>query len=195
MCRPDPVRNARQRTLKTQNPKLKTQNLRLFVVFAWVTLGCLSRAAFAQYSVQLDLTEQKAYLLYHERSVMESPICSGRPGHLTPTGTFHITNKDLNHVSSIYGRIVDHWKRTVVADADVECPHRPARGLSMLRCATYGVRTWNRLACRISPRLSRVPRMRSNAGTKRHCFLPGRLCWHPGDRVWIHTAQPPVPGQ
>jgi len=122
MCRPDPVRNVRQRALKTQNPKLQTQNLRLFVVFAWVTLGCLPRAAFAQYSVQLDLTEQKAYLLYHDRSVMESPICSGRPGHLTPTGTFHITNKDLNHVSSIYGRIVDHWKRTVVADADVDMP-------------------------------------------------------------------------
>jgi len=122
MCRPDPVRNARQRTLKTQNPKLQTQNLRFFVVFAWVTLGCLSQVAFAQYSVQLDLTEQKAYLLYHDRSVMESPICSGRPGHLTPTGTFQITNKDLNHVSSIYGRIVDRWKRTVVADADVDMP-------------------------------------------------------------------------
>ena len=76
----------------------------------------------AQYSVELDLTEQKAYLLYHERSVMESPICSGRPGHLTPTGTFHVTDKDLNHVSSIYGRIVDRWKRTVVADADVDMP-------------------------------------------------------------------------
>src|SRR5260370_18994092 len=106
MCRPDPVRNAHQRIRKTQNPKLQTQNLRLFV-FAWVILGCLSRVTSAQYAVQLDLTEQKAYLLYHDRSVMESPICSGRPGHLTPTGTFHIPNKDLNPVSSMYGRIVD----------------------------------------------------------------------------------------
>src|SRR6266481_1312462 len=121
MCRLDPVRNARQRTLKTQSPKLKTQNVKRFL-FVCVMLGCLSRVTFAQYSVQLDRTEQKAYLLYHDRSVMESPICSGRPGHLTPTGTFHITNKDLNHVSSIYGRIVDRWKRTVVADADVDMP-------------------------------------------------------------------------
>jgi lipoprotein-anchoring transpeptidase ErfK/SrfK len=121
MCRLDPVRNARQRTLKTHSPKLQTQNVKRFL-FVCVMLGCLSRATFAQYSVQLDLTEQKAYLLYHDRSVMESPICSGRPGHLTPTGTFHITNKDLNHVSSIYGRIVDRWKRTVVADADVDMP-------------------------------------------------------------------------
>ena len=90
--------------------------------FVCVLLGFLSGDALAQYSVQLDLTEQKAYLLYHDRSVMESPISSGRPGHLTPTGTFGITNKDLDHVSSIYGRIVDRWKRTVVADADVDMP-------------------------------------------------------------------------
>ena len=85
-------------------------------------LGSFSRVLLAQYSVQLDLTEQKAYLLYNDRAVMQSPICSGRPGHLTPTGTFHITQKDLNHVSSIYGRIVDRGNRTVVVDADVDMP-------------------------------------------------------------------------
>jgi len=85
-------------------------------------LGSFSRVLLAQYSVQLDLTEQKAYLLYNDRAVMQSPICSGRPGHLTPTGTFHITRKDLNHVSSIYGRIVDRSNRTVVVDADVDMP-------------------------------------------------------------------------
>jgi hypothetical protein len=95
--------------------------MKLFV-FAFVTQDCLARVALAQYSVQLDLTEQKAYLLYHDRAVMESPISSGRPGHLTPAGTFQITNKDLNHVSSIYGRIVDRRNRTVVVDADVDMP-------------------------------------------------------------------------
>lgn len=87
-----------------------------------LVLGSFSRVLLAQYSVQLDLTEQKAYLLYNDRAVMQSPICSGRPGHLTPTGTFHITRKDLNHVSSIYGRIVDRSNRTVVVDADVDMP-------------------------------------------------------------------------
>jgi hypothetical protein len=91
-------------------------------VFAFFTFACLARVALAQYSVQLDLTEQKAYLLYHDRAIMESQISSGRPGHLTPVGTFHITDKDLSHVSSIYGRIVDRRDRTVVADADVDMP-------------------------------------------------------------------------
>jgi hypothetical protein len=89
---------------------------------AILILTGFSRLTFAQYSVQLDLTEQKAYLLYNDRAIMESQISSGRPGHLTPAGTFHITNRDLNHVSSIYGRIVDRRGRTVVADADVDMP-------------------------------------------------------------------------
>src|ERR1700733_10716500 len=91
-------------------------------VAAFLIFTCFVRVTSAQYSVQLDLTEQKAYLLYNDRAIMESQISSGRPGHLTPTGTFHITNKDLNHVSSIYGRIVDRGGRTVVADADVDMP-------------------------------------------------------------------------
>ena len=95
--------------------------MKVFLAAILILTG-FSRLALAQYSVQLDLTEQKAYLLYNDRAIMESQISSGRPGHLTPAGTFHITNKDLNHVSSIYGRIVDRRGRTVVADADVDMP-------------------------------------------------------------------------
>ena len=45
-------------------------------VFALLTFICLGRSVLAQYSVQLDLTEQKVYLLYHDRAVMESPVSS-----------------------------------------------------------------------------------------------------------------------
>ena len=76
--------------------------------------------AFAQYSVELDLGDQKAYLLYNGRAVMESPISTGRYGHLTPAGSYRITDKDLNHTSSIYGKIIDRSGRTVIADADVD---------------------------------------------------------------------------
>ena len=90
-----------------------------------LTLGLLLTLfsiARAQYSVQIDLGDQKAYLLYNDRAIMESPISSGRYGHLTPDGNFAITDKDLNHTSSIYGRIIDDYGRTVVADADVDMP-------------------------------------------------------------------------
>jgi L,D-transpeptidase catalytic domain len=91
-----------------------------FFVFSLLAFFSFGRFAVGQYSVQLDLTEQKAYLLYHDRAVLESQVSSGRPGHLTPAGNFQITNKDLKHVSSIYGRIVDRGGRTVVLDADVD---------------------------------------------------------------------------
>jgi lipoprotein-anchoring transpeptidase ErfK/SrfK len=84
-------------------------------------LACLfTGTAFGQYSVQIDLSDQKAYLLYNGRAVMESPVCSGRSSHATPSGNFQVMQKDLNHVSSIYGKIVDHYGQTVVADADVD---------------------------------------------------------------------------
>jgi hypothetical protein len=99
--------------------------MKFFALALLTSIIFLRGSALAQYSVQLDLTEQKVYLLYHDRAVMESQVSSGRPGHLTPTGSFRITNKDLNHVSSIYGRIVDRYGRTVVLDADTDMP-RPA---------------------------------------------------------------------
>jgi lipoprotein-anchoring transpeptidase ErfK/SrfK len=77
-------------------------------------------ASFGQYSVEIDLGDQKAYLLYDGRAVMESPISTGRYGHLTPAGTYRITGKDLNHSSSLYGKIIDRSGRTVVADADAD---------------------------------------------------------------------------
>ena len=90
----------------------------IFLVAAFSVFG--ANVASAQYSVEIDLGDQKAYLLYDGRAVMESPISTGRYGHLTPNGSYRITDKDLNHTSSIYGKIIDRSGRTVVADADVD---------------------------------------------------------------------------
>jgi lipoprotein-anchoring transpeptidase ErfK/SrfK len=69
-------------------------------------------------SIEIDLTEQKAYLLRNGRAVGSTPISSGRYTHLTPTGNFQVTQKDLNHKSTLYGKIVDGSGRTVIASAD-----------------------------------------------------------------------------
>lgn len=99
--------------------------MRNFLSLPLLLTCLLTGTAFAQYSIQIDLSDQKAYLLYNGRAVMESPICSGRAGHATPTGNFQIMQKDLNHVSSIYGKIVDRSGQTVVADADVDMRKPP----------------------------------------------------------------------
>ena len=72
------------------------------------------------YSVEIDLEQQTAYLIQGRRIVLASPISSGRSGHLTETGSFKIIEKERNHVSSLYGKIVDRTGRTVVADADAD---------------------------------------------------------------------------
>lgn len=85
---------------------------------------CLAASAFAQtdhaVQVEIDLSQQTAYLIRGRHIVLESPISSGRYGHLTETGSFKIIEKERNHYSSIYGKIVDAYGRTLVADADVD---------------------------------------------------------------------------
>jgi len=72
------------------------------------------------FRVELDLEQQTAYLIAGRRVVLQSPISSGRYGHLTETGAFKVIEKERSHYSSIYGKIVDAYGRTVVSDADVD---------------------------------------------------------------------------
>jgi hypothetical protein len=72
------------------------------------------------FSVEIDLQQQTAYLIRGRRVVLQSPISSGRYGHLTETGAFKVIEKERNHYSSIYGKIVDASGRTIVSDADAD---------------------------------------------------------------------------
>jgi len=74
----------------------------------------------AEISVEIDLQEQRAYLLQNGRPVLASPISSGRYGHLTRTGSFTVLEKERSHYSSMYGKIVDANGNTVVSDADAD---------------------------------------------------------------------------
>ena len=71
-------------------------------------------------SVEIDLQQQTAYLVQNGRPVLATPISSGRNGHLTETGSFRILDKERNHYSSMYGKIVDARGNTIVADADAD---------------------------------------------------------------------------
>lgn len=86
-------------------------------------LLCLETAsaqAAPGYQVEIDLQQQMAYLIRGRQLVLASPISTGRSGHLTETGSFKVIEKERTHYSSIYGRIVDQFGNTVVADADVD---------------------------------------------------------------------------
>jgi lipoprotein-anchoring transpeptidase ErfK/SrfK len=90
------------------------------VILGVTIFFCAAALLRAETSVEIDLQEQRAYLLENGRPVLASPISSGRYGHLTQTGSFKVIEKERNHYSSIYGKIVDGSGRTVVADADVD---------------------------------------------------------------------------
>ena len=74
----------------------------------------------ADTSVEIDLQEQMAYFLQNGRPVLASPVSSGRYGHLTRNGSFKVLEKERTHYSSMYGKIVDAYGNTVLADADAD---------------------------------------------------------------------------
>jgi L,D-transpeptidase catalytic domain len=86
---------------------------RLLLFFA---IG-LERAAAASASLTVDLSEQMAYLFAEGLLVASAPISSGRASHPTPTGTFEVLEKELNHFSTLYGRIVGSSGRVLRHDA------------------------------------------------------------------------------
>ena len=75
------------------------------------------------YSIEIDLGKQRAYLLKDGTTIAQAAVSSGRPGHLTPTGNFAVIEKDLNHFSNLYGKIVEKDSgRVVKSGADVATP-------------------------------------------------------------------------
>ena len=91
------------------------------IVSVFVTSLALAQSP-ARSAIEIDLQEQTAYLIRNGRAVLSTPISSGRYGHLTETGNFKVIEKERNHFSNIYGKIVDARGRTVVSDADVDMP-------------------------------------------------------------------------
>ena len=78
------------------------------------------------------LNEQRAYLVEQGRVTLVSPIASGKPGWPTPTGTFSIFSKDIDHCSRSFGSVIDAYGRVVNSNATPNsrvprgCHYRPA---------------------------------------------------------------------
>lgn len=76
-------------------------------------------------SVIIRLGEQRAYFYKGNQLVGVSVVSTGREGYNTPTGKFHIIQKDKDHVSSRYGDYVDAYGNVVKKDADREKDKMP----------------------------------------------------------------------
>jgi hypothetical protein len=73
-----------------------------------ITLG--EKLSAQQTEMIINLTEQTAYLLEDRRVAFVSPIASGKEGWGTPTGSFRIISKDVNHQSGNFGLISDSYE-------------------------------------------------------------------------------------
>ncbi len=76
----------------------------------------------ADIQIDLDLAAQKATLYMDGDALYTSPISSGRQSHPTPEGDFEVLEKDPDHHSSLYGKIVDSGGHLVKSSADRATP-------------------------------------------------------------------------
>ena len=75
--------------------------------------------------IVIDLDQQRAYFYKGDQIVGISVVSTGREGYDTPPGEFRITEKDPEHVSSLYGDYVDHSGQVVMENVEADKDPRP----------------------------------------------------------------------
>ena len=85
------LRGAKQR--KVQAPRQEP---------AKIDQDVLERASAENIRVVVSISKQRVYLMVGDDVAIDSPISSGRKGRSTPTGNFTVSEKDKNHISTIY---------------------------------------------------------------------------------------------
>lgn len=76
-------------------------------------------------SIKIRLSEQKAYFYKGGELVGVSQLSTGREGLDTPTGSYRISQKDKDHVSSKYGDYVDAADNVVMPNIDLTKDPKP----------------------------------------------------------------------
>ncbi len=164
----------------------------------WLWLVLLSFAlvwptAFAQesnrYAIEIDLQDQLAYLIEDGEVVLTTPISTGRAGHYTTRGRFKVVEKERNHYSNLYGKIVDARGRTIVADADSEHARAARRTLRAGADALlHALQRRGRDARRPFAGETGVAWVRALAGGECERAFRDRAGGHAGDGVRKHRA-------
>jgi len=68
-------------------------------------------------SITIDLSDQKATILRGGRPAGWTYVATGKSGHRTTPGRFHISEKVRDKVSTLWGQIVGSGGRVIVSDA------------------------------------------------------------------------------
>ncbi len=76
--------------------------------------------------VVISLSKQRAYVYVGNQIYIDTPVSTGKRAGMTPTGTFRITEKDIDHRSSIYGDFVDSRGRVVRSGVSTRVDSAPS---------------------------------------------------------------------
>ena len=87
------------------------------IAMVLLAIGLAAKLSAHQTAVVINLSEQAAYLIEDGRLAFVSPIASGKEGWGTPTGSFRVISKDLNHRSGNFGLVSDSYGRVVNSNA------------------------------------------------------------------------------
>jgi len=61
--------------------------------------------------VVIRLGQQRGLFLVNGKIAMDFPVCTGRKGYATPTGTYRVLEKDANHHSNLYDCPMPYFMR------------------------------------------------------------------------------------
>lgn len=86
----------------------------------------LARVSPDQFHVIVSLSKQRAYLMVGDEIVIDSPVSSGKRGHTTPAGSYHVQEKDADHHSTLYGDYIDNYGRVVRAGVSLKIDVAPS---------------------------------------------------------------------
>lgn len=78
--------------------------------------------------IVIRLADQRAYYYKGSQLVGVTPISTGTDGHSTPRGSFKVSEKDIDHVSSLYGVIKDRATGQVINDDADTRKHKAGPG-------------------------------------------------------------------
>lgn len=95
--------------------------------------------------VEIDLTEQRAFISRGDRPIGWTYVATGKEGHGTPAGRYTITEKIIDKYSNAYGWIEDEFGNVVDGDAKPSdpvpegCVYVPAPMPYWNRLTNYGI--------------------------------------------------------
>ena len=76
-------------------------------------------------SIRISLGEQRAYFYKGGQLVGISILSTGREEHGTPTGSYKIIQKNIDHKSNLYGDYVDAYGNVIQRDIGVKTDPKP----------------------------------------------------------------------